>query len=71
MSRRPLRRLKNLTIALTAGCVFGSLSCVQTVADTVGTGLSITGALLGANGQSASSFGAGLDFLADVIRFGT
>ncbi len=71
MSRRRIRRLKNLTIILSAGCLFGSLSCVQTVADTVGTGLSITGTMLGPNGQAASGVGAGLDLLADILRFGT
>ena len=71
MTRRKLRWIKQATVALGAGFVFGSLTCVQNAADTIGTGLSITGAtgLLGGNSQTVSTIGAGLDFLADLIRF--
>ncbi|MBN2559396.1 MAG: hypothetical protein JXQ75_00495 [Phycisphaerae bacterium] len=71
MTRRRFRWIRSTTIALGAGFVFGSLTCVQNVADTVGTGLSITGAtgILGGNSQAASNLGAGLDFLADLLRF--
>lgn len=71
MTRRKLRWIKKAAMTLGAGFVFGSMTCVQNVADTVGTGLSITGAtgILGGNSQTVSNIGAGLDFVADLIRF--
>jgi len=71
MIRRKIRWIKQATLVLGTGLVFGSLTCVQNVADTVGTGLSVTGAtgVLGGNSQAASNIGTGLDFLADIIRF--
>ncbi len=71
MIQRKLRRITRMAAALGAGLVFGALSCVQQGADIVGTGLSVTGAtgILGGNSQAASNLGAGLDFVADLIRF--
>ncbi len=71
MSQRMLRGLKSVTVALGAGLLFGSLTCVQNVADVVGTGLSLTAAsgVLGNDADAAANLGAGLDFLADLIRF--
>jgi hypothetical protein len=71
MTRQKLRWIKKVTVALGTGAVFGSWTCVQNAADTIGTGLSLTGAtgVLGGNSQTASTIGAGLDFLADFIRF--
>lgn len=71
MTRRKLRLIKSTVASVGAGFVFGSLTCVQNVADTVGTGLTLTGAsgVLGGGSQAATAIGAGLDFLADMIRF--
>ncbi len=71
MNRRTLRWIKRTTVALGTGVVFGSLTCVQNTADAVGTGLSLTGAtgILGAGSPAISAIGAGLDFIADLIRF--
>ncbi len=71
VTRRKLRMIKQAAVALGAGLVFGTFTCVQNVADTVGTGLTITGTtgVLGGNSRAATNIGAGLDFLADVIRF--
>ncbi len=71
MTRRRIRWIKRLTAAVAAGWVFGSLSCVQNVADVAGTGLSLTSAtgLLGPATQTASSIGAGLDLFSDIVRF--
>ena len=71
MTRRHFRSIKRLTAALAAGWVFGSLSCVTNVADTVGTGLSLTSAtgVLGDVGKAANAIGAGLDLFADIVRF--
>ncbi len=70
MKRKIVRRIKQTTLALGTGFLFGTLTCVQNVADTVGTGLSVTGAtgILGGNSQAAMNIGAGLDLLADLIR---
>ncbi len=71
MTRRRLRWIKKVTVTLGAGVVFGSWTCVQNAADTIGTGLSLTGAtgFLGGSSPTVSAVGAGLDFIADVIRF--
>ena len=63
MTRRHFRWIKRLTAALAAGWVFGSLSCVSNIADTVGTGLSPTSltSVLGDVEQTANATGAGLD----------
>lgn len=72
MNQRMFRCFKSVTVALGAGLLFGSLTCVQNVADVVGTGLSLTAATgaLGANADAISKVGVGLDFLADLLRFG-
>jgi hypothetical protein len=72
MTRRRLRWIKRMSAAIVAGWVFGSLSCVQNVADTAGTGLSPTEAtgVLGTVGPTANATGAGLDVLAEIVRFG-
>ncbi len=59
-----------LTAAVAAGWVFGSLSCVQNVADTVGTGLNLTSAsgIVGPASQSVNAFGAGLDPSSNTVR---
>lgn len=71
MYPRRLRWMKQATLVLASGCVFGSLSCVQNLADSIGTGLSLTGlsGLLGAGGAAVNNVGVGLDLLADLIRF--
>lgn len=71
MTRRRMRWIKQLTAAVAAGWVFGSLSCVQNVADTVGTGLSLTSTsgVLGAGGQAANALDSELDLSADLARF--
>jgi hypothetical protein len=71
MTRRRIRFLKQVSVALGAGLLFGSLTCVRTVADTVGTGLSLGGAtgVLGPNSEAASVLGASLDLLADILHF--
>lgn len=71
MTRRQIRWIKKLTITLGAGVLFGSMTCVRTVADTVGTGLTVGGVsgLLGPNSQTATDIGVALDVLADIIRY--
>ncbi|HKQ46751.1 MAG TPA: hypothetical protein VJZ71_01630 [Phycisphaerae bacterium] len=70
MTRRHLRSIKRLTAALAAGWVFGSLSCVSNVADSVGTGLSVTSAtgVLGDLGNAANAKTADLDLFADTVH---
>jgi len=70
MTRRKIRFLKQVSVVLAAGLLFGPLTCVRTVADTVGTGLTLTGVsgILGPNSTSAEALGAGLDLLADVLH---
>ncbi|MEK6642970.1 MAG: hypothetical protein AABZ08_03610 [Planctomycetota bacterium] len=63
MTRRKLSLLKRVTLVLTAGVLFGGMSCV-TAADLLGTGLSLTGALTG-----TPSIGPGLDLLADLVKY--
>jgi len=69
---RPSKRiLKQICVALGAGALFASATCVQQVADVVGTGLSVTGAsgVLGADGsRAASNLGTGLDLVADMMQ---
>ncbi|MFQ5428682.1 MAG: hypothetical protein ACE5E1_00100 [Phycisphaerae bacterium] len=67
MSRKTLRRFKKVTLVVTTGMTFGALSCVQTVTDAMGTGLSL-GSLLTPGGPAANPLGVGLDFLADILR---
>jgi len=73
MSRRKLRWIKKIAVAVGAGTMLSTATCVRDFADTVGTGLSLTGAtgVLGGNSQAASNAGAGLDLVADFIRFGS
>lgn len=72
MTRRAMRKLsKQFCVALGAGVVFGSATCVQQVADGVGTGLSLTGAtgVLGTEGsRAATNLGTGLDLVADLLQ---
>ncbi len=69
MTRRRLLRIKKATLVFCTGIAFMSLSCVQTAADAVGTGISLTGLLT--PGAPANPVGVGLDFLADLMRFGS
>ena len=71
MTRRRIRWIKRLTAAVAVGWVFGSLSCVQNVADTVGTGLNLTSAtgILGPASQSVNAIGAGFDLFSSIARF--
>lgn len=71
MAHRKIHWIKALTVTLGAGVIFGTLTCVQTVADTVGTGLTITGTagLYGNNSDSTVQVGAALDLLADFLRY--
>jgi hypothetical protein len=71
MSRRTSRRIAQICVALGAGMLFSSVTCVENAADLVGTGLSITGAtgILGPDGsRAASNVGTGLDTVADIIQ---
>lgn len=71
MTRRKARVIKQFCVALGAGLVFSSLTCVQNVADFVGTGLSLTGSagLLGTDAsQAATKLGVSLDAVADLIQ---
>ncbi|HVP10051.1 MAG TPA: hypothetical protein VMV94_02570 [Phycisphaerae bacterium] len=71
MSRRTMRRIAQISVALGAGMLFSSVTCVENAADLVGTGLSITGAtgVLGPTGsQTASNVGTGLDAMADIME---
>ncbi len=71
MNRRATRKIKQVCVALAAGLVFGSATCVQQVADAVGTGLSVTGAtgVLGADGSRAAiNLGSSLDLVADLMQ---
>jgi hypothetical protein len=71
MSRRTMRGIARIAVVLGAGFVFSSLTCVETTADLVGTGLSLTGAtgVLGPDGsRAASNVGTGLDTVADIIQ---
>ena len=67
MSRTNLRRFNKATLVVTTGMTFGALSCVQTVTDAMGTGLSL-GSLLAPGGPAPNPLGVGLDFLADFLR---
>jgi hypothetical protein len=60
-----------LAFVLTAGFLFGGLSCVMRAADVVGTGMTIGAAtgLLGPATQGTTGLGAGLDLIADLIQF--
>lgn len=71
MTRRKTRWIKQITVALGAGMIFGTLTCVRTVADTLGTGLAVGGStgLLGPNSAPATTLGTALDLLADLIRY--
>lgn len=60
MTRRTYTLLKKLSLTLTAGIVFGGLSCV-TAADLLGTGLSLV--------SPAPNLGAGLDLIADLVKY--
>jgi hypothetical protein len=66
-----LRHIQRLSMIMGAGLLFGGLSCVHGVADTVGTGLTLTAAsgLLGPATQGVTAIGSGLDLLADLARF--
>ena len=71
MSRRTMRRIAQLSVALGAGMLFSSVTCVQSAADLVGTGLSITGAtgVLGPDiSRAAENAGISLDTVADIIQ---
>jgi hypothetical protein len=71
MSRRTMRWIAQLSVALGAGMLFSSVTCVQNAADLLGTGLSITGAT-GALGpdisRAAENAGIRLDTVADLIQ---
>lgn len=71
MTRRHFRSIKRLVAALAAGWVFGSLSCVSNLADTVGTGLTLTSAtgVLGDVGKADNAIGAGLEQFSDIVQF--
>lgn len=71
MPRKAHRLIKTLSVSLAAGTIFGTLTCVQNVADTVGTGLAFSGVtgILGPASPGAATVGAGLDLFADIVRF--
>ncbi len=70
MTRWKLRWLKTTAVALAAGALFGSLTCVQSAADTIGSGLTFTGTtgVLGLGGPAAIAAGSGIDFLVNLGR---
>lgn len=70
MTRRRLRWMKKCSIALGAGMVFGSLTCVQSAVETIGSGLTFSGTtgVLGLGGPAAIAAGEGLEFLVDLAR---
>ncbi len=63
--------VKKVTALLAAGWVFWSLTCVQNLADILGTGMALTGVAgaLGPGGQAVGAVGAGLDLIVDIVRF--
>ena len=69
MKPRKLIRLKKATLVICTGVAFGALSCVQTAADAVGTGISVTSLLV--PNAPANPVGVGLDLVADLMRFGS
>lgn len=64
MTRRTQMFLKKLSLTLTAGIVFGGLSCV-TAADLLGTGLT----LFGGSPPGLPNLGVGLDLIADLVKY--
>jgi len=69
--RQVHRLIKALSVSLAAGTIFSMLTCVRTVADTVGTGLGLGGAtgMLGPASPGVATAGAGHDLFADTVRF--
>ena len=70
MTCRTLRRIRLAMVALTTGTVFASLTCVQTAAETLGSGLTFSGTsgVLGLGGPVAIAAGSGIEFLVDLAR---
>ncbi|MBI5764365.1 MAG: hypothetical protein HZA51_12660 [Planctomycetes bacterium] len=64
MTRQTRMFLKKVSLTLTAGIVFGGLSCV-TAADLLGTGLS----LVSGPAPGLPTLGVGLDLIADLVKY--
>lgn len=70
MTSRRLKRIRTATFALTSGVLFGSLTCVQNAAETIGSGLTFSGTsgVFGLGGPVAIAAGSGIEFLVDLAR---